>query len=275
MQKIWLITGCSSGFGYYLAKKLITLGETVVATARNVGSLDSLKTKDSNKNLFLSLDITDQEQINSVVKQVQDAYGRIDVLVNNAGYGLIGAAEECSLEAVRQQFETNFFGLVSLTKQVLPRMRKQKSGHILNLSSIAGLVATPGAGFYNASKFAVEGFSEALAAEVKHLGVKVTLIEPGPFRTDFAGRSIDHSTEIDDYKVSAGLMRKYIQETNGNQLGDPEKAIDAMIEVVKQEEAPLRLLLGSAAINRLDTKIESLKNSRDYSAPIAIACDYS
>lgn len=275
MKKVWLITGCSSGFGKILARKLLEAKESVVVTARNLSSLEGLKEKAHASSLFLPLDVTDESQRNSVIEKTVETFGRLDVLVNNAGYGLMGAVEECSSASIKRQFDTNFFGLVSLTQKALPFMRKQNSGHIINISSIAGLAATPGAAFYNASKFAVEGFSEALQLEVKHLGIHVSLIEPGPFRTDFAGRSLDISPEIKDYEASAGLMRSYLKTANGKQEGDPEKGAEAILELAKKENPPLRLLIGSAAIKRLDQKIESLKNSRESSSEIAQSCDYS
>ena len=275
MSKVWLITGCSSGFGKILSRKLMDSGERVVATARDLSSLNSLQSNKSSSNLFLSLDVTNKDQINSAVKQVMETFGRIDVLINNAGYGLMGAVEECSMVEIRRQFETNFFGLVGLTQKILPIMRNQKSGHIINISSIAGLSASPGAGFYNASKFAVEGLSEALYAEVKHLGINVSLVEPGPFRTNFSGRSLEISLEIKDYQASAGLMRKYLKQAHGNQTGDPEKAAEAIIELALNSEPPLRLLLGSEALERLNVKIENLKNSHKVSEKTAKVCDFS
>jgi short-subunit dehydrogenase len=180
----------------------------------------------------------------------------VDVLVNNAGYGVAGAIEEVSEAESMPMFETNVFGLLRVTRAFLPHLRKQRSGHILNLSSIGGVVASPGMGYYNATKFAVEGLSEALAGEVAPLGIRVTIIEPGPFRTDFLGRSgVVAKTRIADYDATAGNMRKYFAENDGKQKGDPVRAVHAMMQVVESPNPPLRLLLGASALQRLRSKV--------------------
>ncbi len=275
MSKVWLLTGCSSGFGKIFAEKLIANNQKVIVTARNIENLRSLSQTRPSNALFLTLDVTNQSHIETVVAQAIDRFGRIDVLVNNAGYGLLGALEECSPESIQRQFDTNVFGLMHITQAVLPFMRKQKSGYIMNLSSTAGLTGTAGFGMYNASKFAVEGLSEALALEVAHLGIKVTLIEPGPFRTDFAGRSGEITASMADYAPSVGISRQYIADINGKQPGDPEKAVDAMIELANDPSPPLRVLLGSIALGRLDQKIEQLVKTRKETESIARSCDYT
>ena len=276
MSKVWLITGCSTGFGKLLAQELLKTDAQVVATARNEASLAGLKGLNDKNLLILRLDVTRPEQIATVVDKVKARFGRVDVLVNNAGYGMIGAIEESNTAAIARIFNTNVFGLIALTQAVLPIMRKQKSGHIINMSSVAGVNASPGFGIYNSTKFAVEGLSEALSAEVAHLGIKVTIIEPGPFKTDFANRSLDTMPEITDYAESSGKMREYIKNVDGNQPGDPLKAAKMIIELVAVQKPPLRLPMGNMAVDRIKNKlmqwgkevesIEKLARSADFSA---------
>ena len=202
-------------------------------------------------------------------------FGRVDVLVNNAGYGIAGAIEEVSEAEFMPMFETNVFGLLRVTRAFLPQLRKQRSGHILNLSSIGGLVASPGMGYYNATKFAVEGLSEALAAELAPLGIKVTIVEPGPFRTDFLGRSgVIAETRIADYDATAGNMRKYFAENDGKQQGDPLRAVQAMMQVVESPKPPLRLLLGASALQRLRTKLGSWEKEIAAWEKVTVGADF-
>ena len=272
MLKVWFITGCSKGFGKILVEKLLEEGQLVVATARNVADLAVFE---QNANaLVLPLDVTNRKAVASAVKAAVEHFGRIDVLVNNAGYGLMGAVEECSAEAIQKQFNTNVFGLINLTQLMIPIMRKQKSGHIINISSIAGLIANPGIGIYNASKFALEGLSEALAVEVASFGVKVSLVEPGPFRTNFAGSSLEVSTPMPHYESTVGVTRGLIAKQDGCQPGNPDKAAEAIINLANNPNPPLRLLLGSIALRQLDRKIKQLMRTRDESADIAAACDF-
>jgi short-subunit dehydrogenase len=225
--------------------------------------------------LALKLDVTKQGDIEGAVQEALARFKKIDVLVNNAGYGLVGALEECSLEEIRTQFETNVFGLMSMTKAILPTMRKQRSGHIINLSSVAGLVAGAGSGIYNSTKFAVEGLSESLAQDVSNFGIKVTIIEPGPFRTDFAGQSIHIPAPHPDYQGSRAMtIREYMDNMNTRQPGDPIKAAKIMIQITELENPPLRLPLGNIALERIFAKFanqdaefkkyESLSRSADY-----------
>ena len=249
-QAVWFITGCSTGFGRELAALLLSQGYRVVATARDPSKLTGLTAGHEGNALALPLDVTDEAAIADAVRQAEGKFGRIDVLVNNAGYGYLAAIEEGEDAAVRAMFDTNVFGLVAMTKAVLPGMRARKSGHILNLSSIGGLVSFPATGYYHATKFAVEGLSGSLALEVAPLGIKVILVEPGPFRTDFAGRSIGMSrTEIADYAETAGVRRKQTAERSGKQQGDPVRAAQAMIDVVASSNPPLHLLLGAPALD--------------------------
>lgn len=255
-QRVWFITGASSGFGRLLSEEVLKKGGKVVATARGLDKVADLEAKYPQTAKALALDVTDAGQVDSAVAQAIAQFGRVDVLVNNAGYGVAGAIEEVSEAEFTPMFETNVFGLLRVTRALLPQLRKQRSGHILNLSSIGGVVAGPGIGFYNATKFAVEGLSEALAAELAPLGIRVTIIEPGPFRTDFLGRSgVLAKTRIADYDATAGNMRRYFAENDGKQRGDPHRAVQAMIQIVESSEPPLRLLLGASALQRLRAKL--------------------
>ncbi len=249
-NQVWLITGCSTGFGRELVVLLLEQGFRVVATARDASKLTALVEGHDDRGLALPLDVTDADAIAHAVKQAEAKFGRIDVLVNNAGYGYLAAIEEGEDAPVRQMFDTNVFGLVDMTKAVLPGMRARKTGHIVNLSSIGGLISFAATGYYHATKFAVEGLSGSLALELAPLGIKVTVVEPGPFRTDFAGRSIGQSkTEIADYAETAGLRRKQTAARSGNQQGDPVRAAQAIIDVVAAAEPPLHLLLGAPALD--------------------------
>jgi NADP-dependent 3-hydroxy acid dehydrogenase YdfG len=255
-DRTWFITGASTGFGRTLAEEVLKAGGKVVATARNRDRVADLETKYPQRAKALALDVTDAGQVDSGVTQAFAQFGQVDVLVNNAGYGVAGAIEEVSEAEYMPMFETNIFGLLRVTRAFLPHLRKQRSGHILNLSSIGGLVASPGMGYYNATKFAVEGLSEALAAEVAPLGIRVTIVEPGPFRTDFLGRSgVVAKARIADYDATAGNMRKYFAENDGKQKGDPLRAVHAMMQVVESPNPPLRLLLGRSALERLRGKL--------------------
>ena len=255
-SRVWFITGCSTGFGRLLAEEVLKSGGKVVATARRVEQIADLEQKYPETATSLPLDVNDQKQVDHAVTAAIQRFGRIDVLVNNAGYGVAGAIEEVSEAEFRPMFETNVFGLLRVTCAVLPHLRERRNGHILNLSSIGGLVATQGIGYYNSTKFAVEGISEALAAELAPLGIRVTIIEPGPFRTDFLGRSGKvASARIADYDATAANMRKYFAEQDGKQPGDPVRAVQAMIKVVESPNPPLRLLLGVSALQRLRAKL--------------------
>ncbi|MEJ7610573.1 MAG: oxidoreductase [Ferruginibacter sp.] len=263
MSKVWLITGCSTGFGRELAKYVLQSGNKAAVTARNTDDIKDIVSVYKNA-IALKLDVTKPAQIESAVRDTIDAFGRIDVVVNNAGIGYFGAIEESEDDAVRRMFEINFFGLSKMTQEVLPQMRKQKSGHIVNISSIGGLRAFPAVGFYNATKFAVDGLSEALAKEVAPLGIKVTIVAPSGFRTDWAGRSAaDSPIKISDYKDTARQNQTNIRSYSGNQPGDPERAAIAIVKAVDAENPPLRLLLGAAALKGARAKLEELKADFD------------
>lgn len=258
MQKVWFITGCSKGFGLALTEELLTTTDAkVVATARHPESLQEKFQQFKDRALFLKLDVTKQSDIDKTVQEALQHFQRIDVLVNNAGYGLLGALEECSMEDIRSQYDTNVFGLMAMTKAVLPHMRAQASGHIFNFSSIAGLLSGPGMGLYSSTKFAVEGLSEALAAEVDRFGIKVTIIEPGPFRTDFGGESLHlASSSIEEYGDNPASMTKAIKNMHGTQVGDPHKAAKIIIQLSEMQNPPLRMLLGNPALDRLREKLD-------------------
>jgi NADP-dependent 3-hydroxy acid dehydrogenase YdfG len=264
MDKVWFITGCSTGFGRELSNLLLAQGYKVVVTARKLNDIQDIVEKHKDKALALSLDVTKPTDIETAVKKASEHFGRIDVLVNNAGIGYFGAIEESEDEEIRKMFEINFFGLANMTKAVLPIMRKQRSGHILNIASIAGLVGYPAVGYYNATKFAVDGFSESLSKETAPLGIKVTVISPSGFRTDWAGRSANTSKiVIDDYAATAGTNKDSIRGYSGSQPGDPLRAAQAMIKVVESANPPYRLLLGQGALRSARAKLDILKNDFD------------
>lgn len=264
MEKVWLITGCSTGFGRALATYTLSLGNKVAVTARNIADVQDIVAGNEANSIVLKLDVTDPEQIKTAVQQTLEAFGRIDVLVNNAGIGYFGAVEESEDVAVRKMFEINFFGLTKMIQETLPVMRAQRSGHIVNIASIGGLVGFPAVGFYNATKFAVDGLSESLAKETAALGIKVTIVAPSGFRTDWAGRSAANSSiVIDDYASTAGKNKNDIRGYSGNQPGDPVKAAHAIVQVVESDDPPLRLLLGSAALRGARAKLELLKKDFD------------
>lgn len=272
---VWFITGCSTGFGRELAKAVLARGWRLVATARRPEQMDDLLEGHEERSLKLRLDVTVHAEVVDAVKQAEARFGQIDVLVNNAGYGYLAAVEEGEDEAIRAQFETNVFGLADLIREALPGMRRRRSGHIVNYSSIGGLVSFGATGYYHASKYAVEGLSESLAVEVAPLGIHVTLVEPGPFRTDWAGRSIVESkTVIDDYAETAGLRRKQTHERSGNQVGDPVRAAEAVITAVTSAEPPLRLLLGAPALELAYGKLDRLRVNFDAWKDVTLGADY-
>lgn len=274
MKKVWLITGCSTGFGRELATYLLKEGYQVAVTARKTADVQDIVAGHEDQSIVLALDVTQPEQIKAAVQQTTQRFGRIDVLVNNAGIGYFGAIEESEDAAVRQMFEINVFGLAKMTQEVLPIMRQQRSGHIVNIASIGGLVGFPAVGFYNATKFAVDGLSESLAKETAPLGIKVTIVAPSGFRTDWAGRSANNSPiVIDDYATTAGANKNNIRGYSGNQPGDPAKAAIAIVKAVESENPPLRLLLGAAALNGARNKLELLKKDFDEWAETTIGAD--
>ncbi|PJI55750.1 short-chain dehydrogenase/reductase [Methylobacterium radiotolerans] len=267
---VWFITGCSTGFGLELARLIIGRGWRAVVTARDRAKVDDLARGAEDRVLALSLDVTEAGQIRESVRAATDTFGRIDVLVNNAGYGYQSSIEEGEEDKVRAQFDANVFGLFALTQAVLPVMRSQRSGHILNITSVAGFVGFPASGYYAATKHAVEGFSDSLAAEAGPLGIRVTCIEPGPFRTDWAGRSLVQTPNaIPDYAETAGARLKATSEKSGTQAGDPVRAGEAMIRVTEMENPPRHLVLGAwgydAVTSRLKQRLAEIEAWRETS----------
>lgn len=273
--KVWLITGSSTGFGRSLAEAVLKHGDRVIATARKPEQLADLVQQFPETAKAIRLDVTNPQEVRDAINAAVAAFGRIDVLVNNAGYGAMGAIEEVSDAAVRRQFETNVFGALDMMRAVLPVMRQQRQGHILNLSSVGGFVGFGGTGIYCSTKFALEGLSEALAKEVADLGIKVTIVEPGAFRTDFNGRSLAVPENlIEDYAPITGEFLKWLEQMDGNQPGDPDKAAAAMIQVVESDNPPLRLALGADAVGVIDEKLQSVKAELDAWKEVAVNTAY-
>lgn len=272
---VWLITGCSTGFGRELAKLVLARGWRAVVTARDPSKVADIVEGHNGRALVLPLDVTQQVQIDEVVAETKQRFGRIDALVNNAGYGYLAAIEEGEDEAVRAMFETNVFGLIDMTKAVLPVMREQRSGLIVNISSIGGITSFAATGYYHATKYAVEGISESLAIEVKPLGIDVLIVEPGPFRTNWAGPSIKQSaTRIDAYAATAGERRKQTEARSGNQAGDPVRAAQAIIDAALSNTPPLRLLLGKTALDLARNKLDFMRNDFDTWESTTLAADF-
>jgi NAD(P)-dependent dehydrogenase (short-subunit alcohol dehydrogenase family) len=263
-DKHWLITGASSGFGRLLAEYLLSLDAKVVATARKVESLQDLVKNHAGNVVTLELDVTKQHSIDKAVADALARVGHIDVLVNNAGYGVAGAVEEVTEPEYMPMFETNLFGLINLTKALLPQFRERRSGAIVNFSSIGGLIGSPGWGYYNATKFAIEGLSEALSAELAPLGVHVMVVEPGPFRTEFLGRSgVEAKHRISDYEPTAGKTREYFQTQSGRQPGDPQRAVEAVVAAASDPNPPKHLLLGKLALTRFRKRLADWNEELD------------
>jgi short-subunit dehydrogenase len=257
-KKIWLITGASQGLGLNLAEQLMLHNQQVIITTRDVNQIDKAFVNNSNLEA-ITLDLTDEVAVKRAIDHIISKYGHIDVLINNAGYGFVGAIEETSAKEAEQVMAINVHATLRMIRFVLPHMREKRSGHIINLSSIAGLIGSSGWGIYNASKFAVEGISEALAQEVKDLGIKVTVIEPGAVRTNFLADSLTSSKVIiDDYAATSGQRRRTLKDNNGKQPNDPKKVVKAIYDVVQMPDPPLRLLLGPDAYHRAIEKIQDL-----------------
>jgi NAD(P)-dependent dehydrogenase (short-subunit alcohol dehydrogenase family) len=272
---VWFITGCSTGFGREIASQVLRRGWRAVVTARNPEQVRDIVAGQEDNALALPLDVNDKGSIESAVQAAEDKFDGIDVLVNNAGYGYLAAIEEGEDDEVRAMFETNVFGLIALTKAVLPGMRARRKGHIVNFSSIGGLVSFPTTGYYHATKYAVEGLSESLAQEVAPLGIRVLIVEPGPFRTDWAGRSIKQSkTRLPDYEQTAGKRRAETEARSGNQAGDPVRGAEAIIKAVEAKDSPLRLLLGKPALDLAYKKLETQKANFDAWAETTRGADF-
>ena len=272
---VWFITGCSTGFGRELARAVLDRGYRCVVTARNPDSVRDLVAGHGERALVAKLDVTVPADVEASVRAAEARFGRIDVLVNNAGIGYFGAIEESDEAEVRRMFEINVFGLGRMTTAVLPGMRQRRAGHVVNIASIGGIRAFPGVGWYNATKFAVVGLSEALSLETAPLGIKVTVVEPSGFRTDWAGRSAnDATTRIDDYAATARANQDTIRGNSGRQPGDPVRAAAAIIAAVEAPEPPLHLLLGKGAMRGARWKLDLLKQNFDAWAETTEGADF-
>ncbi|SDI03309.1 oxidoreductase [Mucilaginibacter sp. P25] len=260
-NKVWFITGASKGFGLSLVKQLLDAGQLVAATSRNLQELTAAVNTTSNNFLPLQVDLVNDSSVSLALQHTYEAFGRIDVVINNAGYGIGGAIEELSDAETRMAFDVNVFGTLNVIRAAMPYLRKQRSGHIINISSIAGITANTGWAIYAGAKYAVIGISEVLAADVKELGIKVTVVAPGAFRTSFltAGSLSITDNQIDDYTEVRAIHNKYLK-MDGKQAGDPEKAATAIINTVYEDNPPLYLLLGGDAYNRALAKLDTLHN---------------
>lgn len=269
-KKVWFITGASKGFGFEIAKAALASGDQVVATVRKDATQFATLLNDESNALVVTLDVTNEQQVKAGVQSAIDRFGRIDVLVNNAGYGLLAATEEASAEEVRKQYETNVFGLLNVTRAVLPHLRKQTSGHIINISSLfAYLNNTVGFGIYGSTKYAVEGISEGLATELKPLGIKVTAVAPGLFTTDFASTNSYQPSALvlDAYKETVGAVRTRMSKVSGNQPGDPAKLATVVVKLAATDNPPLHLPIGSDAVKRFWDKTEQIsKDVKEWEA---------
>ncbi|MGO4333645.1 oxidoreductase [Labrys sp. KB_33_2] len=274
-KPVWFITGCSTGFGRELARHTLSLGYPTVVTARNPAQLEDFVMEFGDTALVLKLDVTKQADIDAALAVALERFGRIDVLVNNAGIGYFGSFEESDLGEVHKMFDINVWGLTAMTRAALPAMREQRSGTIVNISSLGGLRAAPSVSFYTATKFAVEALSEALSQEVAPLGLKVLIVEPGPFRTDWAGRSANEAPQtIDAYRETSGARQSQIRGYSGHQPGDPVRAAQAIIKAVEADSPPLRLLLGNIALEGARTKIAQLTQNFDAWEEVTKGADY-
>jgi NAD(P)-dependent dehydrogenase (short-subunit alcohol dehydrogenase family) len=273
LAPVWFITGCSTGFGLELAKQAIGHGFRTVVTARDPAKLEAYSA--SEQVLLLKLDVTQPEQVTTAIQAAQARFGGIDVLVNNAGIGYLAAIEEGDPAEVRKMFEVNVFGLTRMIQAVLPGMRQRRRGCIVNLSSLAGVRGMPALGQYNASKFAVEGLSDALRQEVEPLGIQVMVVEPSGFRTDWAGRSANESEHpIDDYRDTAGQVRMAVRASSGKQPGDPVRAVQAIIKAVSSGKPPRHLLLGNDAFEGAMAKLDELRQQFTAGELVARGADF-
>lgn len=274
-MKTWFITGASRGFGALVAERALTNGDAVVATARDPQKIAD-RFGDRPNLLALPLDVTDEVQAKAAAAEAVRQFGRIDVLLNNAGYGLLGAIEEASAEEIEALYRTNVFGLLTVTRAVLPHMRRERAGHIINISSIGGIAAFPGWGVYGSTKFAVEGLSEGLALELAPLGIKVTVVEPGFFRTDFLDGSslVTSATEIADYHETSGAMRQTAVGANHNQPGNPARLAEIIVDIAELPQPPLRLPLGSDTVTRTERRITEAQALLETWREVSVSTDF-
>jgi NAD(P)-dependent dehydrogenase (short-subunit alcohol dehydrogenase family) len=275
-MSVWFITGASRGLGHEITRTALAAGHQVVATARKAEAVRERFPDAGDALLAVPLDVTDTDSIQAAVEAAVDRFGRVDVLVNNAGTGLLAAVEESDDAAVRQLFETNVFGLLAVQRAVLPILRRQRSGHVINISSIVGFATSPGWGIYASTKFAVEAISETLAAELAPLGVRVTLVEPGLFRTDFLDPVSLHGDieAIEDYAPTAGAVRKAMADLNHAQPGDPVKAARAVVDIAQAPEPPLRLQLGADTLHAYEAKLRAVREEMDAWRHVALSTDH-
>ncbi|GGG19956.1 short-chain dehydrogenase/reductase [Rhodococcoides trifolii] len=274
-MKTWLITGCSTGLGRDLAEAVLAHGDNVVVTARNVDSVDDIAGRFPDTALAVALDVTDDEQVNTVVGAGIDRFGSIDVLVNNAGYGYRAAVEEGEDDAVRRLFDTHVFGTMRTVKAVLPGMRERRSGTIVNLSSIGARISPAGSGYYSAVKAAIEALTLSLRREVSPLGIRAVAVEPGAFRTDFAGRSLTQSeVPIADYADTAGARRLENDTAHGTQAGDPTRAAAVLIQAIESDDPPFMLLLGNDSVDAFRGALDSLLSDVDAWEVVSRSTDF-
>jgi NAD(P)-dependent dehydrogenase (short-subunit alcohol dehydrogenase family) len=272
---VWLVTGASSGFGKAICEAALERGNRLVATARDILTIESLVKEHREQALALQLDVTDSGASRLVIGEALKVFQRLDVVVNNAGYAHGGAVEELTDEELRQQFEVNLFGLINMTRAVLPQMRRQRSGHLVQISSLNGIEGLAGAGYYAASKFAIEGLSESLAQEIAHLGIKVTIVESGPLRTRFANPSSARwAAPIQDYADSVGQTREALSQLDGNQPGDPARAARIVVDVVERDQPPLRLPLGQMAVDNIRTRLQTQLDDLNTLAELSGSSDF-
>jgi len=276
LPRVWFITGCSSGFGAALAAAVLGRGHRVIATARNPDCLSKLSAQFPETCRTLALDVTDASHVKSVVALGVEAFGGLDVVVNNAGYGLVGAFEELGAEQIARNFDTNFFGALEVIRAALPILRTQRRGHIVNISAAAVISNYAGFSIYGATKWALEGVSESLAAELKPLGIKVTIAQPGPFRTDFIARSLERAeSHIADYDRTSGKFSRFLETMAGKQPGDPAKAAEAIIAVVESDTPPLRLILGKYANDKTRKKLSDVEQERTAWEHVGLPTDFT
>jgi NAD(P)-dependent dehydrogenase (short-subunit alcohol dehydrogenase family) len=274
-ERVWFITGTSSGFGRAMTLAVLEQGGRVAAAGLEPDAIEELVRPYGDRAIALALDVADPAAARKAVERCVEHFGRLDVVYNNAGYGHVGAAEELTDEELRRQIDVNLFGVINVTRAALPQMRKQRSGHLLQQSSLNGVEGLVGAAYYCASKFGIEGFSATLADEVAHLGIKVTIVEPGPFRTRFLDdRSVKWSEPLRDYAQSVGKARDTLRQMNGNQAGDPQRAALILLAIVDSDRPPRRLALGQMAIEHTRSALSTQRKELDAWAEISASADF-
>ncbi len=274
-KKVWFITGVSTGLGRALGEAILAHGDFLVGTVRDASQIEAIEQLAAGRVLGTQMDVTQVSQVQAAIKQAIQHYGQIDVLVNNAGHGMIGAIEEASDEEVRALFDVNVFGVLNVLRAALPHMRARHKGTVINMSSQGGMRSFPGSGHYCASKHALEAFSESMAVELAPVGIKVLVVEPGPFRTDFAGRSMAIAKQvIPDYSASSGMRRANLKNVDGKQKGDPARAAEAIIQAVEAPNPPLRLALGLEALRGMREKVAGVMQEWSAWESVSLAADY-